>query len=151
MTTRLVPRAALAALLLFAANGWAQVPGEKTSGGIVFHIGIASGEQVSSHPADHAEGKMHPSQSGRGRDHLVISLADERSGKRIEDATVRASVSRSGLDPVNRPMERMEAPGATSYGGFFDFRQPGPYRIRVEVTRPGLPMPAVAEFDYRNR
>ena len=151
MTARLVPRTALIALLLFTANGWAQVPGEKTAGGIVFRIGMASGEQVSSHPPGHAEGKMHPSESRQGRDHLVISLAEESSGKRIEDATVTASVSRSGVDHVNRPLERMEAPGATSYGGFFDFRQPGPYRIRIEVARSGHPAPVAAEFDYRNR
>ena len=63
-----VPRAALAAFLLFAASGWAQVPGEKIAGGIVVRIGIASSEQLSSHPPGHAEGKMHPSQSRPGRD-----------------------------------------------------------------------------------
>jgi len=144
MTARLVPQTALAALLLFTANAWAQVPGEKTAGGIIFRIGIASGEQVSSLPPGHAEGKMHPSETRSGRDHLVISLA-------IADATVTASVSRSGVDHVNRTLERMEAPGATSYGGFFDFRQPGPYRIRIEVARSGHPAPVAAEFDYRNR
>lgn len=151
LTARLVPSTALTALLLLTANVWAQVPGEKTVGGIVFRIGIASGEQLSSHPPGHGEGRMHPSQSSRGRDHLTISLAEKGSGKRIEDATVTASVSRSGVDHVNRLLERMEMPGATSYGGFFDFRQPGPYRIRVEVARPGAPAPVAAEFDYGNR
>ncbi|MEO5677874.1 MAG: hypothetical protein ABIQ84_10020, partial [Usitatibacter sp.] len=56
-------------------------------------------------------------------------------------------VSRSGLDHVHRPMDRMEAPDATSYGGFFDFRQPGPYLIRIEVARPGLRAPVMAEFE----
>ena len=146
-----VPRAALAAFLLFAASGWAQVPGEKIAGGIVVRIGIASSEQLSSRPPGHAEGKMHPSQSRPGRDHMVISLADERSGKRIEDAKVTASVSRSGVDHVNRPLERMDAPGTVSYGGYFDLRPPGPYRIRIEIVRPGLGMPVAAEFEYRNR
>ena len=94
---------------------------------------------------------MHASESRRGRDHVVISLADERSGKRIEDATVTASISRSGVDHIRRPMERMEAPGATSYGGYFDLRQPGPYRIRIEVVRPEFPMPVAADFVYKNR
>ena len=151
MAARLLPRAVLMALLSFAANGWAQVPGERTSGGIVFRIGIAPGEQVSSHPPAHAESKMHASESRRGRDHVVVSLADERSGKRIGDAAVTASISRSGVDHIRRPMERMQVPEATSYGGYFDLRQPGPYRIRIEVVRPGLPTPVIADFDYKYR
>ena len=146
-----VMRAALIALLLVAVNCKAQVPGERIFGGIVFRIGIASSEHVSSLPPERANGPMHPSQSRPGRDHLVIALAEERNGKRIEDATVKASISRSGVDHTSLPLERMQAPGATSYGGYFDFRQPGPYRIRIEVARPGHTMPVAAEFDYKNR
>ena len=151
MRTGLTRPAALMALLLFASNGWAQVPGERSSGGIVFRIGIAPSEQVSSYPPGHAESKMHQSEPRRGLDHLVISLTDERSGKRIEDATVTASISRSGVEHIRRRLERMEAPGATSYGAYFDLRQPEPYRFRIEVVRPGFPAPVTAEFAYKNR
>lgn len=94
VVSRISPRAIVVGLLLLGTNGWAQVPGEKISGG---------------------------------------------------------AVSRAGMDHVSRPLERMESPGATSYGAFFDLRQPGPYRIRIEVARPGSPVPAAAEFDYSNR
>jgi hypothetical protein len=75
-------RTALMALLLLAANGWAQVPGEKTSGGIVFRIGIASAEQVSSLPPEHADGQMHPSQSRPGRTASASKSCDRASGRR---------------------------------------------------------------------
>ena len=144
---RLSPRAVLVGLLLLGTNGWAQVPGEKISGGIVFRIGIAPAEQVESQSLEN----MHPSRPRSSREHVVVALTEERSGKRIEDAKVTVSVSRAGMDHVSRPLERMDSPGATSYGGFFDLRQPGPYRIRIEVARPGSPAPAAAEFDYGNR
>lgn len=150
--TALLARALLsAALAPLAHDVWAQVPGEKTVAGIVIRIGLASADQLSSHPPGHSEAKMHPSQPRTGREHLVISLAQEHGGRRIDDATVTASVSRIGMDHVSRGLERMPAPQATTYGGYFDFRQPGPYRIRIEVSRPAMAAPVVAEFDYRNR
>ena len=146
-------RAAAAALFVsLAATAWAQVPGEKTVGGIVFRLGIAPAEQVSSeHPKGHAEREMHQPRARRDRDHLVVSLAEEGSGRRIDDARVTASVSRMGTDHSRRELQRMQTAGAPSYGEYFDFRDPGPYRIRLEVRRRGTPVPTVAEFDYDNR
>ncbi len=138
-----------AAVLPLGGEAMGQVPGEKVVSGIVVHVGVATSEQLSSRPRGHAEAMMHSPASRGERDHLVVALADARSGQRIDEATVVASVSRSGVDHRRRVLERMESPGAASYAGFFDFRQPGPYRIRIEVIRPGLPVPAVADFDYR--
>jgi hypothetical protein len=153
--TRKVRRLALAASV--AAFGyplatWAQVPGEKTVGGIVFRLGLASSDQVASdHPATHEERSMHQPRKRREREHLVVSLADSGSGRRIADATVTALVSRMGTDQVRQELERMEAGGMASYGGYFDLSAPGPYVIRIEVRRPGAPAPTFAQFDYRNR
>ena len=146
-------RAASAALLVsLAAVAWAQVPGEKTVGGIVFRVGIAPSEQVSSeHPKDHAERQMHQPRARSDRDHLVVSLAEEGTDKRIVDARVTASISRMGMDHSRREMQRMEAGGVVTYGEYFDLRSRGPYLIRLEVRRRGAPTPTVAEFDYDNR
>jgi hypothetical protein len=141
--------ASLALVLSFAITAWAQVPGEKVVGGIVFRLGIAPSEQVSSEGT--AEREMHQPRARRDRDHLVVSLAEEGSGKRIGDARVTASVSRMGTDHARRELQRMQTGSVPSYGEYFDFRALGPYRIRVEVRRPGTPAPTVAEFDYDNR
>jgi hypothetical protein len=131
---------------------WSQVPGEKTVGGIVFRIGLASSEQVTSeHPAMHEERSMHQPRKAREREHLVVSLADADTGRLIPDATVAALVSRMGTDQVREDLERMDTNGMVSYGGYFDLRAPGPYVIRIEVRRPGARAATFAQFDYRNR
>ncbi len=145
------PRMALVAFgLLAAASAWAQVPGEKTVDGVIVRIGVAPAEQIMALPAGRAEHKMHTDHGG-GPDHLVVALADARTGARIEKASVTVSISRMGMESGQQRLERMEAPGATSWGGYFDLRAAGPYLIHVVVTTPGNPAPIVAEFDYRNR
>ena len=44
----------------------------------------------------------------------------------------------------------MNMESAPAYGGFFDFRVPGRYLIRIEVYRPRLKEPVLADFVYRN-
>lgn len=142
--------AGAAVSLALAAS--AQVPGEKAVGGIVFRIGLARAEQIhSGHPEGHEERSMHQPSAARERDHLVVSLADQRTGKLIDDAAVNVSISRMGTDHVSRKLERMQTGGMVSYGDYFDLSAPGPYVIRVEVRRPGTTTPAMAQFDYRNR
>ena len=147
-----VPAAPLALTLALGAGAWAQVPGEKIVGNVVFNIGIAPEEQISTeHPSNNSERQMHLPRARSDRDHLVLSLADAGTGSRIDDATVTASISRMGMDHVRRDLERMDTGGTVTYGNYFDLRAPGPYLIRLEVRRPGAPAPTVAEFDYRNR
>jgi hypothetical protein len=94
---------------------------------------------------------MHQPRARSDRDHLVVSLAEEGTDKRIVDARVTASISRMGMDHSRREMQRMEAGGVVTYGEYFDLRSRGPYLIRLEVRRRGAPTPTVAEFDYDNR
>ncbi len=137
--------------LLLATAAWAQVPGEKAVHGMVVRVGIAPIEDIQSLPSGRHERAMHPEHASNDRDHLVVALADQRTGKRIERADVMATVSRLGMGEERQALEPMKEPGATSWGGFFDLREPGPYVIRLEVERPGDAGPAVAQFVYRNR
>ena len=136
--------------LSLAAGAWAQVPGEKTSRGLVIRIGIVPAEQVAQHPPAHPEKRMHEPRPRSGRDHLVISLDDARSGARVADATVRATVVRVGFGEERRALERMDAGGTVTFGGYFDFHTRGSYRIRIDIRRPGDASPTIAEFDYAN-
>lgn len=142
---------AITALSIGAGTAAAQVPGEKTAGGILFRIGLAGPETVAQHSARHAETGMHGNRPRSGMDHVVVVLADARSGERISDAVVSLELDRPGADHVRREMDRMEVQGAASYGAYVDLRQKGPYRIRIRAARPGHSVPAETQFTYDKR
>jgi hypothetical protein len=142
--------AAGAALALAAGAAWSQVPGEKAVDGVRFNVGVASVEQVLALPASDPERNMHAHPYRHGTEHLVVALADARSGAPIARASVTATVSRLGMEEERRTLEPMHFPGAPSWGDYFDMRAPGPYRIHLVASLPGR-APVAADFEYRNR
>ncbi len=87
-----------------------------------------------------------------GSHHLVVSLADAKTGERINDAAVVATVSPLGLTPTTRALPPMEINNTITYGNFFDFSpSSGPYHISLHITRTskGAQEPVIAEFEYR--
>jgi hypothetical protein len=136
---------------ILASTAWAQVPGEKSVDGVVVSVGVASLEQIEALPAGRPERAMHASHAGNERDHLVVALADRRTGRSIQRAEVTATVSRLGMGESHHALERMDEFGTTSWGGYFDMREGGPYMIRLEIARPGRPAPIVADFVYRTQ
>lgn len=144
-------RIAAGAAVAFAAGAaCAQVPGGKTVDGVMFNVGIVPVEQVLALPANAPERDMHAHPYRHGTEHLVVALADARSGAAISRASVTATVSRLGMEEERRTLERMDFGGPASWGDYFDMRDPGPYRIHVVASLPGR-APVAADFEYRNR
>ena len=142
-------RVAMMAGTVLASTAWAQVPGEKAVDGILVTVGVAPIEQIESLPAGRPERLMHAHHGANERDHLVVALADQRTGKSIRHADVTATVSQIGMGESRHALERMDEYGTTSWGGYFDLREGGPYVIRLRVSRPGLATPLEADFVYR--
>jgi hypothetical protein len=142
--------AAAAALALASPVARAQVPGAKTVDGVMFNVGIAPVEQVLALPATAPERGMHAHPARHGTEHLVVALADARSGATISRASITATVSRLGMEEESRTLEPMDLSGPASWGDYFDMRAPGPYRIHLVARVPGR-APIAADFDYRNR
>lgn len=67
--------------------------------------------------------------------HLVIVLFDSSSGKPVDGAQVKTSVSQIGLSGERRTMEPLNAKNSANYYGNFFTMLPGrgPYRIAVEI------------------
>jgi hypothetical protein len=87
-----------------------------------------------------------------GSHHLVVSLSEVKTGQRISDATVVATVMPLGLAPTTKPLLPIQINNTITYGNFFDFSpSSGPYRISLNITRSsaGAQEPVVAEFEYR--
>lgn len=144
-----VRMAMMAAGAVLASTAWAQVPGEKAVGGVLVNVGVAPVEQIDALPAGRPERAMHADHPANERDHLVVALADARTGKSIRQADITATVSRLGMAESRQALDRMDEFGTTSWGGYFDLREHGPYVIRLRVTRPGHSAPIVTDFVYR--
>lgn len=101
--------------------------------GVVLFWGLVPAAIVSQqHALEELHGGRPP---GGGKiNHLVLALFDARSGRRIDDAVVRAQLSEPGIvDAPARYVPPMLVNGVASYGQLFGMVQEGPYRFRVFV------------------
>jgi len=87
----------------------------------------------------HALADLHggPPKGGGQVHHLVVALYDSASGRRIEDAVVRARLSETGIvDEPPKYLPPMKVNDQASYGQVFGVAKDGPYRFRLWVRLP---------------
>lgn len=142
--------ALLASLVAVPAVSPAATANErKTVDGVSIYLGIVPAEIVRGHSREHPEGEMHGGRpTGEHVYHLIIALFDQQADKRISDAQVSASVSEIDHPDHQRKLEPMLIAGTIAYGNYFDLPGNGPYRIVVQIRRPGQPRVIEAEFDF---
>jgi hypothetical protein len=120
-----------AVLVLAALSAHAQQA--KSVDGIVVQLGLMSAER-----AVHAEGHRdaHPASFPSGSQHVLITLADAKSGKPIADADVVVEV----VDPhgavEKKALLHTSAAGMPDYSELFVFGWSGTYSLRMTATRP---------------
>lgn len=114
------------------------------------YYGVVPAKVVESHPKKHAESGMHGKSLLSGRTHhLVVTLYDNKTAQRINDAKVEAAVIPLGLAHQQKPLEPMKINGTMSYGNYFNMIGDGPFRIELRITRPGKGGKTKTEFEYR--
>lgn len=150
---RFTRNALFAFALLTGPAGVASAAGQgKTVDGMEIFYGVVPAEVIAK-PTDKHDAKMHGGRlSKKGSHHLVVSLADAKSGNRIEDAAVVATVTPLGMAPIEKSLEAMRINDTTTYGNYFDFpASSGPFRIALKITRPSVPEHNAVrtEFEYR--
>ena len=92
-----------------------------------------------------------PSQPPATRDthHVMVSLFDYRSGRRITDANVQARVAALGFSGTQKALESTSVAGAPLYAGLFSMIGRGPFRIDVEFrTAEAKPQHATFYFSH---
>jgi hypothetical protein len=119
--------AAFAALCALPALGQQQ----KTIEGVVINFGLVSAER-----AVHAEGHrdMHPDKFPSGSQHVLITLADGKTGRPIGDADVQVEVRDPKGSRVAKPLLHTSAGGMPDYSELFVFGWSGAYTLDVTVT-----------------
>ena len=118
--------------------------------GMDIYYGVVPAKVVESHPKKHAEADMHgKSRLSGGTHHLVVTLYDNKTAQRINDAKVEAAVIPLGFAHQQKPLEPMQINGTMSYGNYFNMIGDGPFRIELRITRPGKGGKTKTEFEYR--
>lgn len=90
---------------------------------------------------------MHEGRVRKNFRHLVVALYDVKTGKRISDATVDATVTPLGLAPSAKRLQPMHINDTVTFGNFFEFPPDGA-RVDLKIARPNRPAHSTG-FDYR--
>lgn len=147
---RRIALAACAAVVALSPAALAYAAGDyyRAADGYAIYLGVVPAAIAQGHAPDDPERKMHGgAPRGRSQQHVMVAVFDAASGARIEDAVVTAKVGEPGLAPAQKRLEPMAIAGAISYGNYFALSPPGPYRIELQIVRPGA-APIVTTFTY---
>jgi hypothetical protein len=127
----------IATVLSAIAFAWTPAAAQQTStvGGLVVNFGLMPAEA-----ALRADGHRdaHPLHPPGGSQHFLITLDEEKTGKRIGDAEVVVEVTDPRGRVEKKPLLHTQAGGFPDYSELFVFGWSGEYSIRVIITpQPG--------------
>lgn len=114
----------------------------QTVAGIVVNIGVVPAE-VALRADGHRD--AHPLHPPSGSQHLLVTLDDEKSHKRIGDAEVLVEVTDPHGRVEKKPLLHTQSGGLADYSELFVFGWSGEYTIRVLVT----PQPGAKPIESR--
>lgn len=133
--------AAFAALALAATASFGQ---ERSVGGLVINLGLMSAAQAMQVDG-HREAHEHAFTNSSAAEHLLVTIEDAKTKRRIGDARVVVYVKDPKGKVESRPMLRTQSAGLADYSEIFQFGWTGKYQIRVVVT----PMPNAKPVEAR--
>ncbi len=120
--------------------------------GVAVYLGVMPAEVIEGYHKAGPESKMHKKAKLKmeHRDHVVVALFDNATGKRIENAKVKGSVMEFGLGSKKKKLERMKIAGTITYGNYFDMPDKNVYHINIEIRRPGVKGVIEAKFTHKH-
>lgn len=116
-------------MVLASAPANAQL--SRTVAGLVINLGIVPAE-VALRADGHRD--QHPTNPPSGSQHLLVTIDEASSGKRIGDAEVRVEVTDPRGRVETKPLLHTQAGGLADYSELFRFGSQGEYSIRVIIT-----------------
>lgn len=108
-------------------------------------------------PAEVLRGPLAPEAAGaslsrpaaeRDTHHVMVSVFESHSGRRVEDALVQARVAALGMSGLKKVLDPTRLAGTVTYGNFFPMIGRGPYRVDVEFRMPAAARPQHASFYF---
>jgi hypothetical protein len=138
---------AVAVTALAVASTLAHAQQAKTVGGLVINFGLMPAE-LAVGAAGHRD--AHPAHPPPGSQHVLVTLDDQKTGKRIGDAEVAIEVTDPRGRVEKKPLLHTQAGGLPDYSELFEFGWSGQYVLRVLVTlKPGA-APIEARFSVNH-
>lgn len=145
---------ALGVILAVGCTDSSQLPrSEQTVDGMTIDLGVIPAELVQGHATQPGEpDALHDgTPKDQGSHHIVVAVFDAKTGTRIVNARIRAGIGDRSHNPKpDTWLEPMEINGMMTYGNFFLMPGTGVWRIHLEIYRPGIARPSVAEFAYEH-
>ena len=138
---------ALLMLSLVATTVIAASSLSKVVDGITIYVGIVPAQIIRGQSMDHAEG-MHGGSAKGEQYHLLVVLLDAKTGQRIIDAEVEASVAEFGRTGPTLPLSLMKVAESITYGNYFSLGASGPFRIDLRIKRPNTSHVVQAQFEH---
>jgi cytochrome c5 len=117
-------------------------------GGTTVYFGVVPGDAIRSHPKEYPKKVYGVPPSGPAQYYVTVALFDTPSGQRIEDAVVKARVATVAGAGPEKTLEPMTIANSRTYGNYFAMGGTGPYKITVNIRRPGSTDAIQAQFEY---
>ncbi len=119
----------------------------KLVNGMAIYIGVVPAEMLAGHNASNMHGGV---PIGNIRLHLTAAIFDEKTGKRISNAKIKAQIFSVPEKTGFRELEPMEYGKVLVYGNYFSLDALGPYMIRLHIEHKSLQVPIEVEFQYQS-
>jgi hypothetical protein len=148
-----------ALVAVFALSGFsaaAEIEQSLTVKEVVIYMGVLPAVIIAEQAKGHHEPDMHRGIPGWGEQyHVIVALFDRTNWARITDADVSATLTDTRVPGrrvagPRKPLGPMKIAGSAAYGNYFNIPGNGPYRIDLEIRRPGTEQPIQASFAYRH-
>lgn len=134
-----------AAFVALALTATASLGQEKSVGGLVINLGLMTAAKAMQ--ADgHREAHEHAFTNSSAAEHILVSIEDAQTGRRIGDARVVVEVKDPKGKIETRPLLNTQSAGVPDYSEIFQFGWSGKYEIRVMITRTPGSKPIEARF-----
>jgi hypothetical protein len=117
-------------LALAAIPGWTQ---EKTVDGLVINLGLMPAQKAML-VGGHREAHEHAFTNSTGAEHLLVVVANAKTGERLGDARVVVEVRDPKGKTERKALLRTQGAGLPDYSEIFQFGWSGKYTINVSVT-----------------
>ncbi len=121
--------------------------------GFTIYAGIVPAAITKLHSQEHAEATMHGgAPSGPNSFHYVIAIFDAKTGARVQDAEISATVSLPGhLETQSLRFDPMSIAGTVTYGAFVTYKSVGRHEFALNIKIRGAGEIIQAKFvdDYQ--
>ena len=139
----------LRAILVMTAAALIATPAaaehRKMVDGLSINIGVVPAPQLLR--IDAYERSSHRDAAAAATHHVVVGVADAKTGKPIGDASVTLALVDPRGGTQSRTLTRGDSGGFPDYSGLFRFGWSGAYKLRVKVERAGA-APVASTFAW---